>query len=134
MKVTNGRGFTAYIWGKACKIPVPREHRCSETQQRWPLEVSEAGGTQIFQYLQNYRRGWMLINEFLGDSTGGRGGQAPGPLSDHTPSGLRQLPQGTDTMLPPTALRRVSWVLLSCLTLLSQVQGEAALPLALGAL
>lgn len=37
-------------------------------------------------------------------------------------------------MLPPTALRSVSWVLLSCLALLSQVQGEAALPLALGAL
>ncbi|KAI5939788.1 Regenerating islet-derived protein 3-gamma [Manis javanica] len=33
-------------------------------------------------------------------------------------------PQGTDMMLPPTALRSVSWLLLSCLALLSQVQGE----------
>lgn len=33
----------------------------------------------------------------------------------------------TDTMLPSTALRGMSWALLSCMMLLSQVQGEISL-------
>ncbi|ELK38204.1 Regenerating islet-derived protein 3-gamma [Myotis davidii] len=37
-------------------------------------------------------------------------------------------------MLPPMALPRMSWMLLSCLMLLSQVQGELSLPAALGSL
>ena len=35
-------------------------------------------------------------------------------------------------MLPFLVLPRLSWILLSCLMLLSQVQGEISLPLALG--
>ena len=37
-------------------------------------------------------------------------------------------------MLPSLGLPRLSWMLLSCLMLLSQVQGEISLPLALGSL
>ena len=35
-------------------------------------------------------------------------------------------------MVPSLGLPRLSWMLLSCLMLLSQVQGEISLPLALG--
>ena len=74
----------------------------------------------------------LFLGDQMEEKTRGTAGGLSCPLSDHPPfsSLAASAPRGHNAAFPGPP--RLSWMLLSCLMLLSQVQGEISLPPALG--
>ena len=134
----HGRTYTVHIWGEEHEVPCQR-HWSSDLSTGGLGSSHEVGGCKDFPVLSRAIQGdrchWdqFVLRGLNNGKARKRSGISACPLSSHAfLSGLWLLPQNTDTMLPPLALPSMSWMLLSCLMILAQVQGEISLFLAWG--